>query len=34
MLAEFEAIARRNPLGVVIGAFGIGVFIGLTKGRH
>ena len=34
MLAEFEAIARRNPLGVVIGAFGIGVFIGLIKGRH
>ena len=24
LLSEFDAVARRNPLGVVIGAFGIG----------
>jgi hypothetical protein len=34
LLSEFEAAARRNPLGVVIGAFGIGMLIGLMKGRH
>lgn len=34
LLSEFEATARRNPLGVVIGAFGIGMFIGLMKGRR
>jgi hypothetical protein len=34
LLSEFEAAARRNPLGVVIGALGIGVLIGLMKGRH
>ena len=34
LLSEFEAAARRNPFGVVIGAFGIGMFIGLMKGRR
>jgi hypothetical protein len=34
LLSEFEVVARRNPLGVVIGAFGIGMLIGLMKGRH
>ena len=34
LLSEFDAFARRNPLGVVIGAFGIGMVIGLMKGRH
>ena len=34
LLSEFDAFARRNPLGVVIGAFGIGMLIGLIKGRH
>jgi predicted small secreted protein len=34
LLSEFETAARRNPLGVVIGAFGIGMFIGLMKGRR
>jgi hypothetical protein len=34
LLSEFEAVARRNPLGVVIGAFGIGLLIGLVKGRR
>jgi len=34
LLSEFEAVARRNPLGVVIGAFGLGLLIGLAKGRH
>ena len=34
LLSEFEASARRHPLGVVIGAFGIGLAIGLIKGRH
>ena len=34
LLSEFEAVARRNPLGVVIGAFGVGMLIGLMKGRH
>lgn len=34
MLSEFEAVARRNPLGVVIGAFGIGILIGIMKGRR
>ena len=33
-LSEAEAIARRNPLGVVIGALGIGILIGLIKGRR
>ena len=34
LLSEFDAFARRNPLGVVIGAFGMGMLIGLMKGRH
>ena len=34
LLSEFEAVARRNPLGVVIGAVGIGMLIGLMKGRR
>lgn len=34
LLSEFETIARRNPLGVVIGAFGIGMLIGIMKGRR
>ena len=34
LLSEIEAVARRHPLGVVIGAFGIGMLIGLMKGRH
>jgi len=34
MLAELEAATRRNPLGVVIGAVGIGMLIGLMKGRR
>jgi hypothetical protein len=34
LLSEFEAVARRNPLGVVFGAFGIGMLIGIMKGRR
>jgi len=34
LLSEAEAVARHNPLGVVMGAFGIGILIGLMKGRH
>jgi ElaB/YqjD/DUF883 family membrane-anchored ribosome-binding protein len=34
LLSEFEAVARRNPFGVVLGALGIGMLIGLMKGRH
>jgi ElaB/YqjD/DUF883 family membrane-anchored ribosome-binding protein len=34
VLSQFDAFARRNPLGVVIGAFGIGLLIGLIKGRR
>jgi hypothetical protein len=34
LLSEFEAAARRNPLGVVFGAFGIGMLIGIMKGRR
>jgi BMFP domain-containing protein YqiC len=34
LLSEFEAVARRNPLAVVFGAFGIGMLIGIMKGRH
>ena len=34
LLSEFEAVARRNPLGVVIGAFGICILIGLMKVRR
>lgn len=34
LLSEAEAIARRNPLAVVIGALGIGILIGLVKGRR
>ena len=33
LLSEFEASARRHPLGVVLGAFGVGMLIGLMKGR-
>ena len=34
LLSEFEAVARRNPLGVVFGAFGIGMLLGIMKGRR
>ena len=34
LLSEAEAVARRNPLGVVIGALGIGILIGLAKGSR
>jgi hypothetical protein len=34
LLSEIEAGARRHPLGVVVGSFGIGMLIGLMKGRH
>ena len=34
LLSEFEAGARRHPLGVVLGAFGVGMLIGLMKGRR
>jgi ABC-type transporter Mla subunit MlaD len=34
LLSDFEAVARRNPLGMLIGAFGIGLLIGLMKGRR
>ena len=34
LLSEFEVVARRNPLGVVIGALGIGMLIGIMKGRR
>jgi len=34
LLSQIEAGARRHPLGVVSGAFGIGILIGLMKGRH
>jgi ElaB/YqjD/DUF883 family membrane-anchored ribosome-binding protein len=34
LLSEVEALARRNPLGILIGAFGIGLLIGLMKGRR
>jgi hypothetical protein len=34
LLSEVEAVARRNPLGVLIGAFGIGLLIGMMKGRR
>lgn len=34
LLSEIEAGARRHPLGVVIGSFGIGMLIGLMRGRH
>jgi hypothetical protein len=34
LLSQIEAGARRHPLGVVSGAFGIGMLIGLMKGRH
>ena len=34
LLSEFEVVARRNPLGVVIGAFGIGMLIGIMKDRR
>jgi hypothetical protein len=34
LLSEFEAGARRHPFGVVLGAFGVGMLIGLMKGRH
>jgi len=34
LISQIEAGARRHPLGVVSGAFGIGMLIGLMKGRH
>ena len=34
LLSEAEAVARRNPLGVVVGALGIGILIGLVQGRR
>jgi hypothetical protein len=34
LLSQIEAGARCHPLGVVSGAFGIGMLIGLMKGRH
>jgi hypothetical protein len=34
LVSEFETIARRNPLGVVLGALGIGMLVGLMKGRR
>jgi HSP90 family molecular chaperone len=34
LLSEVEALARRNPLAILIGAFGIGLLIGLMKGRR
>jgi ElaB/YqjD/DUF883 family membrane-anchored ribosome-binding protein len=34
LISQIEAGARRHPLGVVSGAFGVGMLIGLMKGRH
>ena len=34
LLSGFEAGTRRHPLGVVFGAFGVGMLIGLLKGRR
>jgi hypothetical protein len=34
LLSEVEAVARRNPLGILIGAFGLGLLIGMMKGRR
>jgi ElaB/YqjD/DUF883 family membrane-anchored ribosome-binding protein len=34
MVAEFERVARRNPLGVVAGALCVGLVIGLLSGRR
>jgi ElaB/YqjD/DUF883 family membrane-anchored ribosome-binding protein len=33
-VSEFEKVARRNPLGVVAAALGIGFVIGIMRGRH
>ena len=32
-VSEFEKVARRNPLGVVAAALGVGLVIGLMRGR-
>src|SRR5215204_341104 len=34
MVAEFERVARRNPLAVVTGALCVGLVIGLMSGRR
>jgi hypothetical protein len=34
MVAEFERVARRNPLAVVAGALCLGLVIGLMSGRR
>jgi ElaB/YqjD/DUF883 family membrane-anchored ribosome-binding protein len=34
MVAEFERVARRNPLAVVAGALCVGMVIGLMSGRR
>jgi ElaB/YqjD/DUF883 family membrane-anchored ribosome-binding protein len=34
LISEIEGGVRRHPLGVVSGAFGIGMLIGMMKGRH
>jgi hypothetical protein len=34
LLSDVEAVARRNPLGILIGAFGLGLLIGMMKGRR
>ncbi len=34
MVAEFERVARRNPLAVVAGALCVGLVIGLISGRR
>ena len=31
--AEFEKVARKNPIAVVAGALAVGLFIGLLRGR-
>ena len=34
LLFEFNSVVRRNPFGVIIGAFAIGMLFGMKKGRH
>jgi ElaB/YqjD/DUF883 family membrane-anchored ribosome-binding protein len=34
LLSEFDSVVRSHPFGVVIGAFAVGMFFGLQKGRH